>query len=56
MSSDTRRMQRALHVLNALVKEGVEYPDAEYRAATRMHVDHTELRAAYDAQFDKGRG
>jgi hypothetical protein len=43
-------MTQALDYLNELIAAGWEYPDAEYKAATKYQVDADELRAEYDAQ------
>jgi hypothetical protein len=44
-----QRLKEALALLNKLISEGMEYPDAEFKACTRHPVDHRDLRGAYDA-------
>lgn len=41
----------ALMLLNALIRSGVEYPDAHSRAVAKYGVDGDDLRDAYDDQF-----
>lgn len=43
--TDTRS---ALEYLSDLLAADVEYPDAEYKTATRYHIDAEDLRAEYD--------
>ncbi len=53
------KIATALHLLNALIDKGMEYPDAEYRAAQKHSLtlaDVDELRAAYDADLCPGCG
>lgn len=54
------RLQEALNYLNSQIHHGVEFPDACYYAALQFHVDHDELRRAYDAdqiaQWENNRG
>ena len=44
-------MQTALAYLNELIESGIDYPDAEYRAAKRFSISADDLREAYDLQF-----
>ena len=48
-----RRLNSAyLHLLE-LIESGMEYPDAEWKAASRFDVPHDDLRAMYDGEsFD----
>ncbi|NVM80067.1 hypothetical protein FHW83_005912 [Duganella sp. SG902] len=41
-------MSQALEYLRALIAEGWEYPDAEYKAARKFGVSADELRDEYD--------
>jgi hypothetical protein len=41
-------LDRAYTYLLSLINQGVEYPDAEYRAATKFNVSQTCLRRMYD--------
>lgn len=43
-------MSAALDYLEKLIREGWEYPDAEYKAACKFGVSADELRADYDRQ------
>ena len=43
-------MGNALEYLIYLIETGVEYPDAEFKAAKKFTVPSDELRACYDAQ------
>lgn len=44
-------MDAALNHLNWLIDQGVEYPDAHYRAVDFFGCDATALQAEYDQQF-----
>lgn len=44
-------MREALDYLNMLIAKGVDYADAEYKAATKFSVNAYDLRADYDRQF-----
>jgi hypothetical protein len=44
-------MEQALQYLNQLIEQGMDYPDAQYKAATRHSVDADALQQAYDDQF-----
>lgn len=41
----------ALEYLNALIEQGIEYPDAIYQASEQYKVNHDDLQAEYDNQF-----
>jgi hypothetical protein len=41
----------ALMLLNALIRRGIEYPEAHSRAVAKYSVDGDDLRDAYDDQF-----
>lgn len=41
-------------MLNALVKRGLEFPDAVHKCAIAFKCDQGELEAMYDAQFSTG--
>jgi hypothetical protein len=41
-------MDRALTFLLLLIQDGVEYPDAEWKAASKFQVGSDALRRAYD--------
>jgi hypothetical protein len=43
-------LEEAADYLSYLIRRGVEYPDAEYRASVKFDVDATELRAEYDSR------
>jgi hypothetical protein len=43
-------MGEALEYLIQLIHDGVEYPDAEYKAVKKYGVSADELRACYDAK------
>lgn len=46
----TRKEQRALDALQNLIEQGVEYPDAEWRASNEGKlIDCSRLRELYDA-------
>lgn len=43
----------ALNLLNKLIVEGIEYPEAEYRVATKFNLNQSQinkLRELYDKQ------
>lgn len=44
-------MDAALNYLNRLIDQGVEYPEAHYRAFDLFGCDADALQAAYDHQF-----
>lgn len=45
-------IDKALAYLNQLIEQGVEYPDAHYRAWSCFGVDSDALQDAYDNQFE----
>lgn len=47
-------LERALEALLELIRNGWEYPDAEWKISQRFKVSHDELREAYDA-FHEGK-
>lgn len=44
-------MEEALAHLNALIKRGVEFPDAVWRCTQKFDVTSEELQDEYDRQF-----
>lgn len=50
MSCDSN-LDEALELLNSLIHEGREFPDAAPMAAQKAGVVLSELEAAYDRQF-----
>ena len=46
-----QRLTRALARMNALIDQGYEYPDAQYKAAAECGVSHEDLGFAYDEQY-----
>lgn len=50
----TRRIVQALDMLNRMIENGREYPDAEHVAAKAYNVSQNELRHKYDQQFQWG--
>lgn len=51
MRPANRKEQRALDALLQLIEQGVEYPDAEWKASQQgMLCDTSRLRDLYDAQ------
>jgi hypothetical protein len=54
MTPNTRKEQRALSALLALIAQGVEYPEAEWKASERgLLIDCSRLRDLYDAHHTK---
>lgn len=48
-----RRLNDAYVYMLSLIADGVEYPDAQWRASCDFDVHHTQLQEMYDAeQFD----
>jgi hypothetical protein len=45
-------LDAALQYLQQLINQGVEYPDAQFKAAAKFKVSPDELQAAYDALFE----
>lgn len=43
-------MQQAYEYMVSLVGSGVEYPDAEWKAASKFGVSCDELREMYDSE------
>lgn len=41
-------MERALQYMVSLIKKGIDYSDAEWKASEKFKVDHKRLMAAYD--------
>lgn len=41
----------ALEYLDQLLDQGMEYPDAQYKAAKRYKVDPDTLQKAYDGAY-----
>lgn len=48
----TARLEQALKDLNALIKEGREFPDAVFCVSYRSKVKVETLTQAYDEQFN----
>ncbi|MDI6976536.1 hypothetical protein [Serratia sp. Se-RSBMAAmG] len=44
------QIDKALVYLNALIREGYEYPDAHTKAVLKYNVDGDDLSEAYDNQ------
>lgn len=42
------RIGQAIYAILDEVRDGVEYPDAEWRAARKFNVKPVDLREAYD--------
>jgi hypothetical protein len=42
---------KALNYLDELVDQGIEFPDALYKASSRFKVDHQLLQDAYDGKY-----
>ena len=47
-------MKAALEHLNWLIDNGVEFPDAAYRAATLFQIKQQELEQEYDRDCSAG--
>lgn len=47
-------LAKALATLNTLVRSGVEYPDAHWKASSTHKVDADALQALYDGQSNAG--
>lgn len=45
-----RRVNTAYLYMLELIDKGVEYPDAEWRAASRFNVPSKDLREMYDGE------
>lgn len=48
-----QRLSKAYAYLLELIEKGVEYPDAEWKAASKFDVASDDLRAMYDEQAGK---
>lgn len=48
MHTPRDRLEAALQYLLQLIDEGVEYPDAEWKATQRHNIPADTLRQAYD--------
>ena len=46
-----QRQARALRRVNALIDQGYEYPEAQYKAAAECGVSYEDLGFAYDEQY-----
>lgn len=44
-------MQKALQYLNSLIEQGIDYPDAQYKASAKYNLDADALQQTYDDQF-----
>lgn len=51
MSTNFIHLANALEYLNALIEQGIEYPDALYQASQQYKVNHDDLQTEYDNQF-----
>lgn len=48
--SQYEKEQRAFDYMVALIQQGVEFPDAQYKAATLFGVSQDVLQAMYDGE------
>lgn len=52
MSHLTPEEQRALRLMNKLIEQGYEYPDAEWKVSRETGFSCEAIQELYDSQYD----
>lgn len=48
MSKDTRKLEQACNYLIMLIKSGIDFPDAAFKASQKFKVNQSMLEREYD--------